>query len=139
MNGNNNPIIHDLDILRPGPEYVKLAGKDIDISFIPSGIAIDITQLHDELLKMTDTPAKMKKIRSDSQEAAKAFELSTELCAKITSNQHEEMTKEWLMKNTTVVQIKTLMSHITRAVFKSFENVKDDELKKPEAVKTENP
>jgi len=139
MNGNNKPIIHDLDILRPAPEYVKLAGKEIDISFIPSGIAIDITTLQDEMRKLTDTPAKLKKIQDGGEEMAKSFDIAAELCAKITSSQHKEMDKEWLLKNTDVIQIKILMEYITKAVFKSFESIEDDELKKQRAVKAVNP
>ena len=49
------------------------------------------------------------------------------------------MDKEWLLKNTDVIQIKMLMEYITKAVFKSFESIEDDELKKQQAVKTESP
>ena len=140
MNGNGDkPIIHDLDVLRPAPEYVKLAGKEIDISFIPSGIAIDITTLQDEMRKLTDTPAKLKKIQEGGKETSTTFDIAAELCAKITSSQHKEMDKEWLLKNTDVIQIKMLMEYITKAVFKSFESIEDDELKKQQAVKTESP
>jgi len=139
MDGNNKPIIHDLDVLRPAPEYVKLAGKEIDISFIPSGIAIDITNLQDEMRKLTDSPEKLKKIQEGGEETARSFDIAAELCARITSSQHEEMTKEWLLKNTDVIQIKTLMEYITKAVFKSFEGIEDKELKKQRAAKTGNP
>ena len=125
------PKIHDLDILRPPAEYVRLAGKDIDVSFIPSGIALDIMGLQAELQELTDSPEKLKKIEKGGSEAARSFEIAAELCAAITSSQHEEMTKEWLMKNADVVQIKALMDHITRAIFKSFESSEDEELKKP--------
>ena len=140
MNGNGDkPIVHDLDVLRPPPEYVKLAGKEIDISFIPSGIAIDISTLQDEMRDLTDTPEKLKKIQKGGKETARSFDIAAELCAKITSSQHEEMDKEWLLKNTDVVQIKILMEHITKAVFKSFESIEDEELKKQPAVKTGSP
>lgn len=140
MNGNGDkPIIHDLDILRPTAEYVKLAGKKIDISFIPSGIAIDITTLQDQMRELTDTPEKLKKIQAGGEETAKSFDIAAELCAKITSNQYKEMDKEWLLKHTDVIQIKILMEHITKAVFKSFESIEDEELKKQQAAKTEVP
>ena len=45
-----DPIIHDLDILRPRAVIVKLAGQEIDISQIPSGVALEITSDY-ELLK----------------------------------------------------------------------------------------
>lgn len=131
--------IHDLDILRPPAEYVRLAGKEIDVSFIPSGIAMDIMKLQAELQELTDSPEKLKRIQSGGKEAVRSFEIAAELCAKITGSQHKEMDKEWLMKNTDVVQIKALMDHISRAVFKSFESSEDEELKKPPAAGEMNP
>jgi len=135
----NNPIIHDLDILRPKPEYIQLAGKRIDISFIPSGIALDIMKMQGELQELTDTPEKLEKIRSGGKEAIRSFELAAELCAAITKNQHEEMDKDWLLKNTDVMQIKALMDHITKAVFRSLESSEDEELKKQQADSQKSP
>ena len=132
------PIIHDLDILRPQPEFVRLAGKKIDISFIPSGIAIDITQLQSELAELTDTPEKMESIKTGGGDASKTFDIAATICAKITEAQHSEMTKEWLLKNTDVIQIKALMDHISRTVFKSLEASGDDELKKQQTTKAKS-
>lgn len=128
------PVIHDLDVLRPRPEYVRLGGKDIDISFVPSGVALDIMGLQTELQELTDTPEKLAAVKAGGGAAKRSFEIAAELCAAITSAQHEDMTKEWLLRNTDVLQIKALMEHVTRAVFKSLENAEDDETKKPQAV-----
>jgi len=140
MNGNGDkPIIHDLDVLRPPPEYVRLGGKDVDISFIPSGIAIDIENIQAKMNELVGTPKKIKKIADGGKEAAQSFEIMAELCARITSNQHEEMTKEWLLKNTDVFQIKKLIELVMNATTKSFESIEDEDLKKQQAVKTESP
>lgn len=136
---DKNPIIHDLDILRPKPEYIVLGGKRVDISFIPSGIAMDIMTLQAELQELTDTPEKMKSIQAGGKEARRSFEIAAELCAAIMQNQHKEMTKEWLLKNTDVIQIKILMDHVTKCVFRSLESAEDDELKKQQAVGQNNP
>lgn len=134
-----NPKIHDLDILRPKPEYVRLGGKDIDISFIPSGVAMDIMALQSELKELTDSPEKIDRVRAGGDEARRSFEIAAELCAAITASQHEEMTKEWLLKHTDVIQVRALMDHITKAVFKSLESAEEPELKKPQAAEPENP
>lgn len=140
MNGNGDkPIVHDLDVLRPSPEYVKLAGKEIDISFIPSGIAIDIENIQEKMRELTDTPAKMKKIQNGGREAVASFDIMAELCARITSSQHEEMTKDWLLKHTDIFQIKALMEYVIKATTKSFESIEDEDLKKQPAVKTDSP
>ena len=128
------PVIHDLDVLRPRPEYVRLGGKDIDISFVPSGVALDIMGLQTELQELTDTPEKLAAVKAGGGAAKRSFEIAAELCAAITSAQHEDMTKEWLLRNTDVLQIKALMEHVTRAVFKSLENAEDEETKKPPAA-----
>jgi len=134
-----DPIVHDLDVLRPSPEYVRLGGKDIDVSFIPSGIAMDIMGLQQELVKLTGTPEKLKKVDAGGKEARRSFEIAAEVCAGITKSQHEEMDKEWLLAHTDVVQIKALMDYVTRAVFRSFEGAEDKETKKPVAIETESP
>ncbi len=118
---SDKPIIHDLDILRPKPEYVKLGGNDIDISFIPSGIALDIINMRGELEKLTGTPEKIKKIERGGKEAGKTFEITAEICAKITAVQYEEMDKDWLLRHTNVQQLQALIEHITQAMYKSLE------------------
>lgn len=135
----SEPQIYDLDILRPKPIYVRLAGKDIDVSFIPSGIAMDIMGMQAELMKLTGTPEKMKKIEAGGNEARRSFELAAELCAAITKVQHSEMDKDWLLTHTDVLQIKALMDHVTRAVFRSLESAEDKEIKKPQAAEVANP
>jgi len=123
-------ITHDLDVLRPQPEYVLLAGKKIDISFIPAGVAMDMMKMQDELSKLTNTPEKMKKVAAGGKEAGRTFEIAAEMCASITSSQHPEMDKDWLLKNTDVVQIKALVEYVTMGVDRSLDSAEDEEIKK---------
>ena len=133
------PIIHDLDVLRPKPEYVLLAGEKIDVSFIPAGVAMDVMSVQQELIRLTGTPEKVKKIAAGGKEAQRSFEIVAELCASITKSQHPKMDKEWLLANTDVVQIKALMEYVSKAVFRSLESAEDEELKKRLAAEVENP
>ena len=123
---SDKPIVYDLDILRPAPEYVLLGGKKIDISFVPSGIAIDIMAMQQELQDLTGTPEKLRKIEAGGKEAIESFQVAASICAKITETQHKDMTKEWLLKNTNVVQLKQLIEHITNAVSKSLESIEGE-------------
>ncbi len=123
---SDKPIVYDLDILRPAPEYVLLGGKKIDISFVPSGIAIDIMAMQQELQDLTGTPEKLRKIEAGGKEAIESFQVAASICAKITGTQHKDMTKEWLLKNTNVVQLKQLIEHITNAVSKSLESIEGE-------------
>jgi hypothetical protein len=125
--------IHDLDILRPEAEFVVLGKKKIDISFVPSGVALDIMKLREELEGLADTPEKIKKIEAGGKEAVRSFDITAEVCSKITQNQHSEMTKEWLLKNTSVVQLKALVEHITTAVFKSLGEVDEKNVESGQA------
>jgi len=127
-------ITHDLDVLRPQPEYVILAGKKIDISFIPAGVAMDMMTLQQELTKLTDTPEKLKKVAAGGKEAGRTFEIAAELCAAITKSQYPEMDKEWLLRHTDVIQIKALVEYVTTAVSRSLDSAEDDEIKKPPAT-----
>ncbi len=120
---SDKPVVYDLDVLRPSPEYIVLATKKLDISFIPSGIAIDIMDMRQKMEKLTDTPAKLKKIEAGGKEAIQSFQIAAGICAKITESQHKEMTKEWLLKNTDVRQLKVLIERVTNAVFKSLEGM----------------
>jgi hypothetical protein len=130
----DKPIIHDLDVLRPKPEFVKLGGKEIDISFIPSGVALEIMSLRSTLESLTDTAEKVAEIEAGGDAALKSFEITAEICAKITETQHKEMTKEWLLKNTDVLQLKALIEYITQAMLSSLEAGGVD-IKNPQAVK----
>lgn len=127
--------------MRPKAELIQLGGNVIDISFIPSGIAMDMMGLQDEINKMIDTPEKLERLRKGEAEtdARRTFDLSAELCAKITSCQFPEMDKAWLLKNTSVGQLKVLMDRVTRAVYRSLETAEDEELKKQLADEKKNP
>jgi len=131
------PLIHDLDKLRPPAEYVLLGGRKIDISFIPSGVALDVIQRKQELEAMTDTPEKLAEIEDGGPAAAATFELAAMMCATITAAQVPEMDKDWLLKNTSVNQLKALIDIFTTSVFASLEGVQDEdgETKKRKAVK----
>ena len=116
----DNSIIADLDTLRPKSEYVKLGGNDIDISFVPSGVAIDLLGLKKELDDLA-----VEKDKNPVSEK-KAFELVADMCAMITEAQYPDMTKKWLMKNTTINQLYALMMHVYRGVNESL-GVDDEE------------
>ncbi len=72
MSENKTQAIQDLDVLRPPAEYVRLGGKDIDISFIPSGVAIDRMALQDKINDLVDTPEKLAKVREGGEAAMEA-------------------------------------------------------------------
>ena len=84
----------DLDILKPEQQKIRLAGKEIDISFIPSGIALKALEMQEELRDV-----QKKDVANDAEASKKAFDISAEICGLICQAQNTEMTKEWLLKN----------------------------------------
>lgn len=114
------PKIHDLDILRPEPEYVVLAGKEIDISFIPSGVAFEIMGLWQELEELSGTTEKLDEVRLGGEAAKKSFDLTAEICSRITQAQHKEMNKEWLLKNVDIRQLNAFVEYVKDALFRNL-------------------
>lgn len=106
----------DLDILRPGPKIVKLAGEEIDVSFIPCGITFDVDRLVTELFTM-DT----EKVKEGGEETNRAFDLTMELCASFCTVEHPHMTKEWFLKNTDPGQVNKLAELIRETLLRSYE------------------
>ena len=97
---------------------------------------MDVMAMQQELKELTDSPEKIKEIEKGEGVALRSFEIAAEMCASITKSQYPEMDKDWLLKNTDVVQIKELLDLVTKAVFHSLEQSEDPEIKKPAAAET---
>ena len=105
----------DLDILRPKPKAVKLGSKQIDVSFIPSGITFDADRLIKELSGFDE-----EEVQEDLVKGEEAFEKSLELCALFLSVQHPELDIDWLKKHTDVIQIRTLVDTLKETLIASY-------------------
>jgi hypothetical protein len=121
------PEVRDLDVLRPEKVIVKLAGKEIDVSFVPTGLTFDI----DSLVREMQTLDSKKIVANDPEESRKGFNLTVRLCAAYCQWQHPEMDEAWFMKNTSVQQINVLGTAIRDALEKAYEGI---DLKKQTAT-----
>lgn len=111
--------VRDLDVLRPEPRIVRLAGQEIDVSYIPTGLTFDIDQVVAEMAQL-DT----KKVKAnDPEETRKAFDLSVRLCAVFCSWKHPEMTDEWFRENTSASQLRGLGEEIRAALNRAYEGI----------------
>lgn len=110
--------ILDLDILRPKPQKVKLAGHTIDVSFIPVGITFDIDEIVNELAKYDE-----EALRKGGEEARKAFDLAVRMCALFCSVHHEEMDEDWFRANVSPQQVNALAEVLKDTLTKSYEGV----------------
>lgn len=110
--------IIDLDIIRPKPRKVKLAGKVIDVSFIPCGVTFEIDSLIRQLSELDP-----KKLNTDAETAKKGFDLTVELCAVFASAKYPELTKDWFMKECGVDQLGSFAKLIQEALTDSYKGV----------------
>jgi len=114
------PTVIDLDILRPESKFIRLNGKDFDVSFIPCGITFDIDNLTQQLVKIPE-----KKILAGGDECKKAFDLSVKICSLFVSNTNPEMDTEWFRKNIDATQINVFAKEIQSALTASYKGVAD--------------
>jgi hypothetical protein len=105
----------DLDVLRPPPQFVKLGGNKIDISFIPCALTFEVDRLAQELGKLD-----LVEVNKGGKAAEKAFDIAIDLCAVFCSAKHPEMTKDWFMQNTDPVQINRLAETIQSTLQRSY-------------------
>ena len=116
MNGE----VVDLDILRPPPKIVKLAGKEIDISYVPCAITWDIDGIVNDMLVL-DQQAIATEPRG--KDARKAFDLAIDLCVAFCSWKHPDMDKDWFVKNVDPRQVNMLATTIQETLRKSYEGI----------------
>lgn len=96
------PEILDLDKLIPQKRIVKLAGKEIDVSKIPSEVTLEIVEKIDVLSS------------GESESFPLVFDMIVKICN--ATDPDEEITKDWLVKNTSLDQLITLMEFVMEPV-----------------------
>lgn len=143
--------VEDLDILRPQAKFIKIGGKDIDVSFIPCAITSDIDDLMEQLQKvsisdliedkdkekdLTDTQKlELKNIRKKN--IKEAFNISIKLCATFCEHKYPELDEEWFMNNTDAGQIQLFTASIKDALSRAYSGIRTDE-KNLKAAKKQN-
>ncbi|GAE27028.1 hypothetical protein JCM9140_3140 [Halalkalibacter wakoensis JCM 9140] len=99
---SNGPEILDLDKIIPKKRIVKLSGKEIDVSKIPSEVTLELAE-------------KAEMLQSGSSESfPMVFDMMIKICN--ATNQSEEVTKDWLVKNTSMEQLTVLMEFIMKPI-----------------------
>jgi hypothetical protein len=94
------PEILDLDKIVPELRIVKLAGKEIDVSKIPSEVTLSIAEKTDML-------------KSGSSESFPViFDMIIKICN--ATNPDDDITKEWLIRNTSMEQLLALMDFVMK-------------------------
>ena len=110
--------ILDLDVLRPEAKIVKLAGKKIDVSYIPCGITFDLNDLI-----VASAGLDMSEVEKGGAEAKKGFDIALQMCALFCSLKYPDLTVEWFRENTSPAQIVALSNVIKETLTSSLEGV----------------
>lgn len=110
--------IVDLDVIRPKEKKVKLAGKIVDVSYVPCGITFEVDELIRQLQGIDP-----QKLSTDKTVQKKGFELAIKLCSIFFSVKNPEMNEEWFKKNCSIDQLNVLVDAIKNALISSYEGV----------------
>ncbi|MFS0820757.1 hypothetical protein [Bacillus sp. 1P02SD] len=92
--------ILDLDKLVTAERVVRLSGKDIDVSKIPSRVTLEIA-------------AKSDVLKSGSSES---FPLMLDMVVKICKPSQPDITQDWIIDNTSFEQLMALLDFILKPI-----------------------
>ena len=107
----------DLDLLRRKERFIKLEGREIEISFIPTAITFDVDDLVTSMSQLD-----MEKVQAeDKEETKKAFDLSIKLCATFCKWKYPEMDEQWLLEHTNVWQIHIFAEEIKKLLAEAYQ------------------
>ncbi|MGF7110181.1 hypothetical protein [Treponema pedis] len=104
----NNLI--NLDLLRAESQRVKFLGKEFEIGYIPSGLAIPLLENHNKNIREQKETDSTEKILKDNIKSVSLF------C----SFYESDFTEEFLMKNASDKQIQQMYELIVFAIIKNF-------------------
>lgn len=108
----------DLDVLRPAKRIIKLAGKEVDVSFIPCAITWDVDNLINKISSYDKD-----EILSGGEKTKEVFDLSIKLCSLFCEHNYPEMNEEWFEKNVDAIQIRMFVSIIKEALNNAYKGI----------------
>ena len=111
------PELLDLDKLIPDKRAIKLAGREIDVSKVPTRVVLEIEKNKD-------------KLKSGSDET---FDLMLDLVCKIIKPSFPEITVDWLVDNTDFMQLQALLEFVMKPIREKAEkSVKGKNTERPD-------
>lgn len=108
-------IVEDLDALRPEPHFIKLGGKEIDITFLPCAITFDIDAIVRQIGEMDK-----EELLENGSATKEAFDLTIKMCVIFCQHSHPEMDEEWFRNNTDAFQLQAFSSAIKEALVRAY-------------------
>ena len=117
----------DLDTLRPESVFIKVGGKDIDVSFLPTAITWDVDKIIQELSTFNKD-----ELLKNNDNTKRAFDLSVKLCAVFCEHKYPELNEEYFLDNCDANQIKIFVEAIKETLIKAYNGI---DLKNLQAAK----
>jgi hypothetical protein len=129
--------IEDLDVLRPEPKFIKIGGKEIDVSFIPCAITFDIDQIMEQLQNITskdlmiDEEAEKDFTDEEKLEAKnlrnkkikETFDLSIRLCSTFCQHKYPELDETYFMDECDAGQVRKFVEYIREALNRAYNGI----------------
>lgn len=100
----------NLDTLKAESRKVKFLGKEFEVGYIPSGLAIPLVENHNENIKTQKETDPPEKIMKDEIKSISIF------C----SFYEPEFTEKYLQENATAAQIDAFYKILVFAIFENF-------------------
>lgn len=97
--------ILDLDKLIPDKRIVKLAGKEIDVSKVPTRVVLEIEKNKDQL------------------EGEASFDLVLDMVCKICKPSFPEISVDWLIDNTDMNQLIAMLEFVMKPIREKAEKM----------------
>src|SRR3990167_1498356 len=127
------PIVHDLDVLRPAPEYVVLAGRRFDMSRIPSGVALEIVADWEKFSADARAMA-TGTVSANMESMTQALGIVTRLVRQPFSLSNikgwwhtRRVSKRWLIRHTDIRQLRRFIELCIDLLFKSLNSGVEEE------------
>ena len=111
-------LVKDLDVLRPEKKIVKIAGKEIDVSFLPCGLTFDVDEIVQEIYRIDRA-----EVEKGGPAIRDAFMLSIRLCAAFCRFHYPELDEEWFLHNFSPAQVKALAESIQQALIDAYAGI----------------
>lgn len=108
----------DLDVLRPDAEIVKIGGKEIDVSFIPCGIAFELDEIMQDVFAITK-----ESLDNDPAMQKKAFDIGVRLCSAFCKHIYPEMNENWFRSRATSNQVTKFAQAIQKTILENYRQI----------------
>lgn len=97
---NKGPEVLDLDKLIDKKRIIKLAGKEIDVSRIPSKVSLGLLERYEEI----------------DEDNSDSMDRTFDLIMDIVKPQNPDITKDWIIENTDLIQLMAFIEFVIKPV-----------------------